>query len=395
MNDNLRPHILMLYKKKLEPSIRLCGHSQLEKLSKEGIVEYRHSNFSNLTSESLLWADTVILGRLDMTDDYMLVKKLKKTKKQLLYLLDDDLLDVPAYCNSSFHYGNANIKKNIKKIISMCDGILSPSPLILKKYLQQGQFGIIVEEPAIAPIQYTKHNSNFVKIGFAGSVDRTDDLETLLGNVLTRVHERYKEKVKFEFFGAIPSFAANLGATTLPYQGSYETYRDTMNESAWDIGLAPMPETDFHACKHYNKYCEYAAAGIVGVFSEVMPYTRIQEKYDGAVLCPNAPEAWYQTLCRLIDDEAYRENLRKTVSSEANGNLSEDAVARDFFEAMGTKLHYKQPDLDIRSKVMLNLHGLKVCKLSLKLISLMLFCCAFGIKAPVVVPRKLLSKIRS
>ena len=338
-----KSRVLLLYRE-LIPSVRLCGHCQLEYLAAQGRLEYRAEKASRVSRKTLQWADTVILGRLDNAYELALAKRLKSAGKQLLYIIDDDLLNVPPECGSSAYYGQPDIQKCILEMMALSDGLISPSPLLMEKYGRPGQTCCWIEEPAIEPVPFTEHGGFPVRIGFAGSVDRTGDLQTILGTVLRRLHAEYGDRVQFIFFGAIPDFAKELNAMSVPYQDSYLAYRRELNRQAWDIGLAPMPDTPFHACKHYNKYCEYAAAGAVGVFSHVPPYTRIAQRYKGGVLCDNDPESWYARLKDLIDDPQKREALRAEASGSANGPLCVPSVAEDFFSAAQDVLLYRSAE---------------------------------------------------
>ena len=335
-----KSHILLLYRE-LIPSVRLCGHSQLEYLSENGQLEYRAGKASTVSRKILQWADTVILGRLDNAYELALAERLKSAGKQLLYILDDDLLNVPSECSSSAYYGQPEIQSCIREMLALSDGIISPSPLLVEKYGLPGQKCFWIEEPAVEPVAFVPHKGFPVRIGFAGSVDRTDDLQAILGTVMRRLHDAYGDRLQFLFFGAIPDFAKELDAVSVPYQDSYIAYRRELNHQAWDIGLAPMPDTPFHACKHYNKYCEYAAAGIVGVFSAVPPYTRIAQRYTGAILCDNTQENWYTELKALIDDPQKRETLRLEASENANGPLAVPAVAEEFYQTARETLLFR------------------------------------------------------
>ena len=337
-----KSRVLLLYRE-LIPSVRLCGHCQLEYLAERGRLEYRSEKVSSVSRKTLQWADTVILGRLDNAYELALAKRLKSAGKQLLYILDDDLLNVPPECSSSAYYGQPEIQNCIREMILLSDGLFSPSPLLAQKYGRPGQKQLWIEEPAIEPADFTPHDGFPVRIGFAGSVDRTGDLQSILGTALRRLHEEYGDRLQFAFFGAIPDFARELEAMSVPYQDSYIAYRRELNRQAWDIGLAPMPDTPFHACKHYNKYCEYAAAGIMGVFSNVPPYTRIAQRYTGATLCDNPPENWYAQLKALIDDPQRREALRLSASENANGPLAVPTTAEEFYwDAKEMLLHQSE-----------------------------------------------------
>lgn len=338
-----KSHIMLMYRD-LSPSVLLCGHYQLKYLANQGRFEYLLIKTTRVSRKELQWADTVILARSDNSYELALVKCLKNAGKQVLYMIDDDLLNVPLECGESgIYYGQPNVQTCIREIISLSDGLISPSPILANKYKKPLQKYLMIEEPSVEPVPYRLHDKFPVRIGFAGSVDRTDDLETILGSALRKVHEKYGDRVQFSFFGAIPSFAKDLDAECIPYQESYVDYRREMNYRAWDIGLAPMPDTPFHACKHYNKFCEYAASGAVGVFSDVLPYSRIAEKYSGAVLCSNDPESWYMQLTSLIEDACKREALRAEVVQMANEQLSLSHVSTQFFKVAEKELLFCSP----------------------------------------------------
>ena len=166
-----------------------------------------------------------------------------------------------------------------------------------------------------------------MKIGFAGSVDRTGDLERILRETLLRIHDEYGEKVSFAFFGAVPSFAQALNAQCVPYCDSYDAYRKALNALKMDIGLAPMPDTAFHAGKHYNKFVEYAAAGIVGIFSDVKPYDRLETQFGWSLLCSNTAEDWYNAAKKLLDNPDQLERFRQKAVQLASVTFSIPVIA--------------------------------------------------------------------
>ena len=259
---------------------------------------------------------------MDSWYEYQLTKKIHGTGRKLVYIIDDDLLAIRPEISSAAYYGQNDVQGFIRGMIEMSDAIISPSPVLLERYVRDGRLAIRVEEPAIDPVPFELHDSNApVKIGFAGSIDRKGDIEKLLGDVLFDIKQKYGNRVQFEFFGAIPSFAAELDANTIPYCHSYDAYRRILNDLRWDIGLAPMPDTPFHACKHYNKFVEYAAAGIVGIYSDVMPYTQLRGRKYEPILCVNNTKVWTEALSRLIES-ADRENMRRNLCALCEGPFS-------------------------------------------------------------------------
>lgn len=303
-------HILLIYREMI-PSIRLCGHCQLEYLAEQEKAEYRCVQEMKLKAKDLNWADIILLGRWDSWYEYRLAELLKNAGKYLAYIIDDDLLNVPHEISSAAYFAQEDIQNYIRGTMELCDCIISPSPRLLEKY-SSNKKGIQIEEPVLFPVEYVRHDNHLpVRIGFAGSIDRAYDIEDILRQALINIKDKYGESVEIFFYGVIPSFASRLKAVCIPYTDSYDQYRKKLNEMAWDIGLAPMPDTPFHACKHYNKFIEYAAAGAVGVFSDVYPYTRLKGIPDCAVFCDNSSQSWERELSRLIEDDDQRERYRE------------------------------------------------------------------------------------
>lgn len=329
-----RPHVLLIYKD-MSPSIRLCGHCQMEALAGMGRIDYRPRQEQRLTQEELRWADIVLLGRLDGPREARLAERLRAAGKYLVYILDDDLLHVPESLPSAGHYGNASVQRSIRRMLELSHAILSPSPLLLEKYAVDGRAALLTREPSINPVPYQPHDPDApVKIGFAGSADRAGDVARLLGDALLQIKRAYGERVRIEFFGFDFPLAKELGAETRPYASDYDAYRAALNDMAWDIGLAPMPDAPFYACKHYNKFVEYAAAGTLGVFSDVEPYRQLRRDIGLGVFCLNETEAWVSALRELIEHHDKREALRRAACECAAVTVSVENVARQLDERM-------------------------------------------------------------
>ena len=185
----------------------------------------------------------------------------------------------------------------------------------------------LIEEPALPPAAEPEPRDGTVVVGFAGSVDRTGDVNVILEKALRAVLEEFGDRVRLEFFGARPALADEPGVRHIPYQEDYADYRRVMSTLAWDVGLGPMPDTPFHSCKHYNKYIEYAAYGIPGIFTDCAVYRRAVRSGENGLLVPNTTEAWTGALRQLILDGDLRRRLSSAARAEAESVYSPAAVA--------------------------------------------------------------------
>lgn len=342
MKQPHKPRVLLLYKDMI-PSVRLCGHVQLTYLDQAGEVSYRHRPIQQVQKADLNWAEIALFCRSDNPYALRLARALKQSDRQVGYIVDDDLLNVPMDLVSGAYFAQKDVQRSIRALMDESDILLSPSPVLLDQYAKADQRRILLEEPAIDPLPYAPRRDGPVRIGFAGSVDRTGDIERILRQSMLRIHQEYGKAAEFVFFGATPSFAQALEARCIPYCDSYDAYRSQLNELQMDIGLAPMPDTAFHACKHYNKFVEYAAAGAVGIFSDVKPYDRIRSNFDWPLLCHNTSEDWYQAMKRLLDHPEALDSYRRRAAELAAGPFSVPAsaqrMAADLTEAQTDSVH--------------------------------------------------------
>lgn len=337
-------HVLLICES-MFPSIRLCGDGQLSELERMGRIEYRLRQTLRVARGDIEWADVAVLGRLDTRFACELAKRLHDARKYVIYMLDDDLLGVPEHLSVSAYYAREDTRSHIRTMMELSDALLSTSPRILEKYRREGRRAFLVDGFAESFAEFEPHTgSACVRIGFAGSVDRGGDVDAILSEALCRVRQRYGERVRFQFMGVSPSCAQAIGAEVLPYMDSYERYRETMADLKWDIGLAPMPDTPFHSCKYINKYIEYASAGAAGVFSRVEPYLRLGGEMGVGALCENTPEAWYEALCALIEDDGRRECARSTAYAYVRREMNLHAVAERFFEELREAFDYRAPE---------------------------------------------------
>lgn len=328
-------HVLILYPEMI-PSVRLCGLDQFGELEKRGDIELKWNSIKNLTSDLTAWPDVVVFIRSDSWIDTWLAKKWRKTGRYLIYVLDDDLLSVPSGLSSSVYYGTGQVRNNIRNIMGHCHCLISPSRMLLEKYGKNFEKTMLLEEPAqLINCKKNESGNGAVRIGFAGSVDRSNDLDKLLDKAVGMLLEKYEQRIHIAFFGAKPAFIEKYGLEHIPYINSYDDYQKKMRELNWDIGLAPMPDTAFHSCKHYNKYIEYASCGIAGVYSDLYPYKYIIRDGENGLLCENTPESWVYAVSKLVEDKTLREKISEACIYSARTNLSVEHIAQEMKVNLG------------------------------------------------------------
>jgi glycosyltransferase involved in cell wall biosynthesis len=144
-------------------------------------------------------------------------------------------------------------------------------------------------------------------IGYAGGITHHRDWRALLGT-LPAVVSRTPSATVALCTG--PTWKENLalpdGQVVSLDPVDFADYPALLSQ--FDIGLAPLLDTEFTRCKSDLKLIEYGALGIPYVASDVTPYRRLHEETEGqgGYLCRTA-EQWTEALTRLLSDEDERE----------------------------------------------------------------------------------------
>lgn len=381
-----KKRILLLYRT-FGPSVNLCGLTQLEWLFNHGYVEFRHMPILHVGLEDLEWAQLVAFVRGDGLLDESLAWICHESGRTVLYILDDDLLNVPMELGSGPYYAQGSVKRHIHRLMEVSDCFFSPSPKLLELYCMKGKKSFRIIEPSVYQMRRKPvHTDGKIHIGFAGSSDRGSDIDHLLSDTLRTITAHYGNRVILEFFGIETAIAKELGCKTYPYTDSYEEYQKRMACLNWDIGLAPMPDTHFHSCKHYNKLIEYCGFGIAGVYSNLLPYTLGVEDGVTGILCDNTTQAWVGALSRLIEDDALRQQIQRECLDRAKRAFSVETAAKKLLDDL-TGIETPEPG---KVKVL--------CFPLMKLVGLSSWYCEkfkkYGWRTPVIAAKKLAMLLR-
>ena len=119
------------------------------------------------------------------------------------------------------------------------------------------------------------------------------------------------------------ALASHPQVRTLPLIRDYDTFFTKFSAGQFDIGLAPLPDDEFHRGKSNNKFREYASCGIAGVYSDMSVYnTSVQHEITG-LLVPNEDAAWEAAIERLIVDAKLREGIAERARAYARAHFNE------------------------------------------------------------------------
>lgn len=327
-------------------------HLPAEALERRGHKVRQVSMGSDFTEEFLSWPDTVIFGRAypNQYDPVKWMREFKKRGKRVLYDMDDDFWNV-AKDNPSVLVSNA-LKDQYEGMIKEADAIITPSHILAKKFKKHFKKPIFIC-PNSAPQELygeRPRGNEVLTIGYMGAASHWKDLQ-LVGRVLSDLSQ--KHDFLFTIYGlvgepleaAMYTYSKYLGYNLQPEKNPYyrealdfynqlkdmrlwhvpfmppELHPSVLSKCDFDIGLAPLQDTEFNRGKSCVKYYEYAAVGTVVLASDVEPYSS-----EVPYTAKNTYKDWYKKLEKLIVDKDFRQKMLEKQQSWVLKNRSFEAI---------------------------------------------------------------------
>lgn len=261
------------------------------------------------------------------------------TGKPVIYETDDLLTNLPP-----LHPAFANSEKYrhlMMACIANCDAIITSTVALKDQYTELNPrgyvFGNALDESLWyqpAPYHTAVGSDRTLNIGFCGSSTHVPDL-ACIEEALERIHTRYRDRVRFSFFGCITDRLKRL--PNVVYQEgflSYAEYPALLRSLQFDIGLAPLEDNIFNSCKSNIKYLEYAACGIPGVYSNVTPYSASVVYGKTGMLPDNSPDAWYDAISSLIENRALANEITVAAHEDVWSRFSMRVNAKDWLSTV-------------------------------------------------------------
>ncbi|MBD2864804.1 glycosyltransferase [Paenibacillus oceani] len=338
------------------PSATVGVIKPLKTLMINKIINFRYANSLQVSKEDILWADVVICIRGTEAIELKIIEECRRIGKFTIYFLDDDLLSVPKTANSFDYFNMEAIQNNIKVILSNCALLWTTNSNIQDKYKRFTNDTIVIDAPALLidtmPVFNGKDKP--IRIGFAGGIDHNRFLNTLLEPVIRNIIEKYSDSVQIEFFGARPDFIKkNDNIHHIPFADDYSEYVNVIKSREWDIGLAPLEDSEFHKCKYFNKYLEYGAIGAAGIYSNHQPFTFIVKDGFNGVLVENTIHEWTIGIERLIENPKLRQSIREQSYIQLKDSFTVEKIAITLTKYIVELTTYRAPlilEKDIRYK---------------------------------------------
>jgi O-antigen biosynthesis protein len=272
-----------------------------------GAVRYRL--LGEQRAEDLLWGDIFLFERMSGPYTIQLIKVLKEYGKKVVFEIDDLLTNLPDFL--AHHRGTSETKQLLLDAIASADLVTTTTPRLAGQLLKLNADVVCVPNCIrdLLPerVAHTK-NASYDATLIVASSDSV--LVDCLIDPLRYIQDKYGEAIKLVIIGPIGDVFEREGLNfeSLPIL-SYAEFTKLLQTLVNPIGLIPLDDSEFSACKSPIKYFDYSAAQIPAICSNVPPYSDYIRNGINGLLVENTSTSWINAIDALIQSIEERQRL--------------------------------------------------------------------------------------
>jgi len=243
------------------------------KISLEIVLEHKAD------SAIVSWADVVVFCRNTEPIYASFLDQALSQGKPIIFDLDDNFWDIPFEHDAelaSYHRLPVRLQQ-LEKYLKHADLIRVYSPVMkdlvgaFNKNVHLVKAGVDFSMPP--PPSTPKRNDGVIHAVYATS-RIVDTQYQLFLPALRKAMDRFPDAFDLTIWGCQPTeFVDYPQVKTWPLVGDYESFFREFAHAKFDIGLAPLENTQFNLCKTNTKYRDYGACRIAGIYSNMDVYS--------------------------------------------------------------------------------------------------------------------------
>ena len=332
-----KPNILAIIPS-LFPSTIIGIVKPLLALDRKGLINFRVQLSQATRFHHIRRFDVIVFCRNTEAKDLELLKCAIRLRKKIIYEIDDNLFELDLETELGRYHRYPPRLYVIKSFLKLADLVhVYSKPMeefalklnnCTKRINSYFDFEIIKDITA-------KKDSSKIKIVYATSRTVDDTLVSTFQEALINILEKYQDKVELYIMGSKPSALTSYSnVTVFPYVNNYRQFISFFYENGFDIGLAPLQNDLFYRSKTNNKFREYGACRVAGIYSNVDVYSDCVIDGHNGILVNNSPDEWYGAIEKLVLDHKLRETIIQNAREKVASDYSFDASMRSWEDSL-------------------------------------------------------------
>lgn len=327
-----RPFILAVLPG-LAPSTLMDVVTPLKQLQQAGQIHARVTLDWLTTAEEVNQADLVVFCR-NNNPAYDWSGFCAEKCIPYIYDLDDNLFAIPASTPLGQYANRPDVIETLKGYLRGAALVRVYSPALREVVSPLNANTRLVQPPIDWGVLdgLTRKSGRGLKMVYPTSRGSADDLAEIFVPAIQQILKDHPRGVEIYFLGApVPrELKAFRQVRHWKFDLDYEQYLRRFYQEGFDIGLAPLKDDLFHQCKTNNKYREFAACGIAGIYSKTTLYQQSVRHEQTGLLVENTAASWHQAICTLIENPELRRSIQASALQDAQNTYPREAFAGEW-----------------------------------------------------------------
>lgn len=308
----------------------------LSALARAGHIKFKHVLEQNAGQSLIAWAELIVFCRNTEPGFRHLLSEAIGRRKPVIYDIDDSFWDVSASTDpelANYHQQPSRLRQ-FESYLSHANLVHAYSPSLrdrisrfnpnTKLYRASFDFSLA---PSALPLNAASAKTP-ISIVYATSRTVDDQYKVFLPG-LTDFLSRYPNSAHVTVWGCSPPELSDMqGVTIKKFVSQYESFLRDFARSSFEIGFAPLDDSEFNRSKNNTKFRDYGACGVAGIYSDVDAYTSsVSDAIDGLIV-QNTRHAWFSAIERLVFDQALRAKIQTNAREKVFNEYRQELIER-------------------------------------------------------------------
>ena len=316
------------------PSTLISVVKPLVSLHHQGRVRARVTLEQFTRRADLEWAEVAVFCRNSEPRFAAHREALRARGVPCIYDLDDNLFEVPLDTDEGRHQREPAHLAELERYLLQASLVRVYSNELLDRVrlLNRRVERVLPSlDCSLVPSEPPPRDPSRVRIVYV-----TSRLQDTLARVflpdLSRLLERYGDRLELTFWGGTRAPRHLRGVKRLRPIPDYDRFLFLLSRHGFDIGLAPLVDDAFHRSKTNNKYREYGACRIAGVYSDVSVYSSCVRDRETGLLVAGREGTWFEAVSLLVEDPALRERIQGEAHADVQARYSQERAEAVWLE---------------------------------------------------------------